>query len=157
MTGSVDDAWAAVEPGWKVVNPNLPAAEGVILQDIFPKPEEWKVLIVPRGDRELLPDPQRFAQMSPQFEKAISAIEQGGVLVSLTENGRATANALGDGQGRRLANDLLVWGARAAGITGSGPAIAAFVPAYNESTLRRIIQLCEQRGHETLVTDIWSE
>ena len=32
FTGSVDDAWSAVEPGWKVVDPNVPAAEGVLME-----------------------------------------------------------------------------------------------------------------------------
>ena len=157
FTGSVDDSWAAVEPGWKIVNPNLPAAEGVILEGEFVDPDDWKVLIIPRGERELLPDPERFSQMAAQFEKAIGAMEQGSLLVALTENGRATANALGDAKGRRLANDLLVWGARGAGITGSGPAIAAVIPVHSEITLRRIVQLTEQRGHKTIVTDFWVE
>ena len=157
FTGSVDDSWAAVEPGWKIVNPNLPAAEGVILEGEFVDPDDWKVLIIPRGERELLPDPERFSQMAAQFEKAIGAMEQGSLLVALTENGRATANALGDAKGRRLANDLLVWGARGAGITGSGPAIAAVIPIHSEITLRRIVQLTEQRGHKTIVTDFWVE
>ncbi len=156
LTGSVDDAWAAIEPGWKIVNPNLPAEEGILMEGDFPEPDDWKVLLVLRGERELLPDAQRFAQVAPQFERAIVAMEQGALLVALTENGRATSNALGDGKGRRLANDLLVWGARAAGISGSGPAIAALVPSYNESVLRRIEQLAEQRGHETIVTDLWT-
>ncbi|MDP6741965.1 MAG: hypothetical protein QF807_04945 [Candidatus Thalassarchaeaceae archaeon] len=156
MTGSVDDAWAAIEPGWKIVNPNLPAAEGILMEGEFPSPDDWKVLIVMRGNRELLPDAQRFAQVAPQFEKAIVAMEQGALGVALTENGRATSNALGDGRGRRLANDLLVWGARSAGISGSGPAIAALVPSFNESVLRRIEQLAEQRGHDTIVTDLWT-
>tara|TARA_B110000014_G_scaffold161229_1_gene113603 strand:+ start:1983 stop:2837 length:855 start_codon:yes stop_codon:yes gene_type:complete len=157
LTGSVDDSWAAVEPGWKIVNPNLPAAEGVLLEGVFVEPEDWKILIIPRGERELLPNPDRFSQMAPQFEKAIAAMEQGSILVALTENGRASANALGDAQGRRLANDLLVWGARAAGISGSGPAIAAVIPVHSEVTLRRIVQLAEQRGYTTVVTDIWVE
>ncbi|MDG1541658.1 MAG: hypothetical protein P8Q39_02320 [Candidatus Thalassarchaeaceae archaeon] len=157
LTGSVDDSWAAVEPGWKIVNPNLPAAEGVLLEGIFVEPEDWKILIIPRDERELLPNPDRFSQMAPQFEKAIAAMEQGSLLVALTENGRASANALGDAQGRRLANDLLVWGARGAGISGSGPAIAAVIPVHSELTLRRIVQLAEQRGYKTVVTDIWVE
>ena len=157
FTGSVDDSWSAVEPGWKIINPNLPAAEGVILEGEFVDPEDWKILILPRGERELLPDPERFSQVAPQFEKAIAAMEQGALLVALTENGRATANALGDAKGRRLSNDLLVWGARAAGITGSGPAIAAVIPVQSEVTLRRILQLAEQRGYKTIVTDVWVE
>jgi shikimate kinase len=50
-----------------------------------------------------------------------------------------------------------VWGARAAGITGSGPAIAAVIPVQSEVTLRRILQLAEQRGYKTIVTDVWVE
>lgn len=157
LTGSVDDAWAAIEPGWKLINPNLPAAEGVVLEGDFPEPEEWKVLIFLRGERELIPSPERFAQMAPQFEKGIVAMEQGALLVALTENGRAVANALGDAQGRRMANDVLVWGARGAGVSGSGPAIVALIPSNNESTVRRIEQLAEQRGYETIVTDVWAE
>jgi shikimate kinase len=157
FTGSVDDSWAAVEPGWKLINPNVPAAEGIVLEGEFQDPEDWKVLIIPRGERELLPDPEKFAEMAPQFEKAILAMEQGALLVALTENGRAASNALGDGKARRLANDLLVWGARAAGVTGSGPAIVALVPMHSEVTLRRIVQLAEQRGHTTIVTDVWVE
>lgn len=157
LTGSVDDAWAAVEPGWKIVDPRLPAAEGVLMEGELPDPEEWRVLIISRGERELMPDAERFARAAPQFAKATTAMEQGALLVALTENGRAVANALGDAPGRRIANDLLVWGARAAGISGSGPGIAAVVSASNEMTLRRIQQLAEARGLAVTVTDFWVE
>jgi shikimate kinase len=157
LTGSVDDAWAAIEPGWKVVDPNLPAADGVLMEGLFPNHEDWVVLIVLRGPRELLPDPGRFANAGPQFQNAITAIEQEHLLVALTENGRAVANALGDSAGRRVANDLMVWGARSAGITGSGSAVVAMLPAHNESTVRRIQMLVEQRGFTMIETAIWSE
>ena len=156
LTGSVDDSWAAIEPGWKVVDPNQPAAEGILMEGSFLNPEDWVVLIVLRGERELFPDPGRFANTGPQFQKAITAIEQENLLVALTENGRAVANALGDSAGRRLANDLMVWGARAAGITGSGSAVAAFLPSHNDSTKRRIESLIEQRGFKMIETVVWS-
>jgi shikimate kinase len=110
-----------------------------------------------RGPRELLPDPGRFANTGPQFQKAITAIEQESLLVALTENGRAVANALGDSAGRRVANDLMVWGARAAGITGSGSAVVAFLPSHNDSTKRRIQSFVEQRGFTMIETVVWSE
>lgn len=157
LTGCIDDAWAAIEPGWKVINPNLPAAEGILMQGQFPDPESWIVLIVLRGPRELLPDPGRFANTGPQFQKAITAIEQESLLVALTENGRAVANALGDSAGRRVANDLMVWGARAAGITGSGSAVVAFLPSHNDSTKRRIQSFVEQRGFTMIETSVWFE
>ena len=157
LTGSVDDAWAAVEPGWKIIDPRLPAAEGILMEGDLPNPDEWSILIILRGERDLLPDGPRFAQASPQFSKAIAAMEQGALLVALTENGRAVSTALGDGPGRRVASDLLVWGARAAGISGSGPAIVAVVSNSNEITLRRIRQLAEARGLEVIQADFWVE
>ena len=77
------------------------------------------VIIAMRGERELLPVPERFALVTEQFQAAVSAIEQGDILLALTLNGRAVATALADGPGRRLGNDMMVWGGRAAGITGS--------------------------------------
>jgi len=156
LTGSVDDSWAALTPGWKVVDPNIPAGQGVLLEGEFPVPDEWVVIIALRGDRELLPVPERFALGSEQFQAAVNAIEQGDLLLAMTLNGRAVATALADGPGRRLANDMMVWGARAAGISGSGPAIVSFIPSINPTTVRRIEVTFEQRGIEFIETRVWS-
>ncbi|PXF21877.1 MAG: hypothetical protein CXX71_04165 [Methanobacteriota archaeon] len=114
------------------------------------------MIIALRGDRELLPVPERFALASEQFQAAVNAIEQGDLLLAMTLNGRAVATALADGPGRRLANDMMVWGARAAGISGSGPAIVSFIPSINPTTVRRIEVTFEQRGIEFIETRVWS-
>ena len=50
----------------------------------------------------------------------------------------APVGALNDPKGRKLTNDAFVNGARAAGISGSGPAIAIFVPAVSAQSIERI-------------------
>ena len=157
LTGSIDDSWAALTPGWKVVDPNLPAAQGILLEGEFTEAEDWVVIIAMRGDRELLPVPERFALVTEQFQGAVNAIEQGDILLALTLNGRAVATALADGPGRRLGNDMMVWGGRAAGITGSGPAIICFIHSINPTTVTRIKTTLEQRGVEYIETRVWSE
>ena len=154
LTGSLDDAWAAVEPGWKVVDPRLPAAEGILLAGDFPEPEEWVVFIVERGERVAEIDPAAFAQAAPQFEKALVALQQGSLLVALTENGRGVAQATRDTLGRKNASDVLVWGARGAGITGSGPALVVFMPEGQDSTINRVIEMFESRGFELIETKV---
>ena len=156
LTGSIDDSWAALTPGWKVVDPNLPAAQGILLEGEFPNPDDWTVIMALRGERELLPVPERFAMVTEQFQAAVNAVEQGDLLLALTLNGRAVATALADGPGRRLANDMMVWGGRAAGISGSGPAIICFVPAINPTSTHRIMKTLEQRGFKSIETTVWS-
>jgi len=53
-------------------------------------------------------------------------------------NGRAMASVTNDAEGRRFANDAFVNGARAAGISGSGPAIVFVFPSAAESSIRRL-------------------
>ena len=84
LTGSVDDAWAAIESGWKVVDPRLPAVEGVLLAGDFPNPEEWAVFIIDRGERTAEIDPNSFAMHQGQFVKALIALQQKQVLVAQT-------------------------------------------------------------------------
>ncbi len=56
----------------------------------------------------------------------------------MTWNGRSMVSVLNDMIGRRLTNDAFVNGARASGITGSGPAIVVFSPAVSKPTLERL-------------------
>ena len=55
LTGSVDDSWAAVEPGWKVVDPSIPAADGVLMQGEMEGSEKWTILILNRGPKGTAP------------------------------------------------------------------------------------------------------
>lgn len=157
LTGSVDDTWAAVELGWKVVDPNQPAAEGILMQGEIDAPEDWTVLIIDRGPRETVPDPERFAMAGGQFQQAVSAIEQGQVFNAMIQNGRAVATALMDSLGRKTCNDMGVYGSRAASITGSGPAIAVVILSHQEATIRRIHQVLEPRGWDIIETAFRTE
>ena len=138
LTGSVDDAWAAAEGGWKLVDPSLPAAEGVLLEGEGPKAEDWSVLLLLRGVRKERPELETFAWHQQGFQQSLAALEKGDVLVATTWNGRSMVSVLNDMMGRRLTNDAFVNGARAAGISGNGPAIVVFCPTVSKPTLERL-------------------
>lgn len=152
LTGSVDDSWAAVEPGWKVVDPSIPAADGVLMQGEIEGSEKWTILILNRGPRELQPDPERFQAAAGQFQQAISAVEQEQIFNAMIHNGRAVASALGDTPGRKTCNDMGILGCRVSTISGSGPSIVLILPTSQESSIRRVYQTIERRGWEVLET-----
>ena len=152
LTGSVDDSWAAVEPGWKVVDPSIPAADGVLMQGEMEGSEKWTILILNRGPRELQPDPERFQAAAGQFQQAISAVEQEQIFNAMIHNGRAVASALGDASGRKTCNDMGILGCRVSTISGSGPSIVLILPTSQESSIRRVYQTIEPRGWEVLET-----
>ncbi len=157
VTGSVDDTWAAVTPGWKVVNPQVPIEEGIALEGLWPEPEEWAVFIVERGERTVEIDPQSFARAQMNFQKALMAIQQGALDNALTENGRGVALSTQDQIGRKICNDLLVWGARCAGISGSGPSVVFMIPSVNEAAIDRILDTLSGRGLSVFETAIRTE
>jgi shikimate kinase len=152
FTGSVDDSWAAVEPGWKVVDPSRPAADGVLMQGEIENSQDWVILILNRGPRIIQPDPDQFQAVASQFQQAISAVEQDQIFNAMIHNGRAVSAALGDGVGRKTCNDMNILGCRVSTISGSGPAIALILPASQEATIRRVRQTIEPRGWEILET-----
>ena len=156
LTGSVDDSWAAVEPGWKVVDPSIPAADGVLMQGEIEGSEKWTILILNRGPRELQPDPERFQAAAGQFQQAISAVEQEQIFNAMIHNGRAVASALGDTSGRKTCNDMGILGCRVSTISGSGPSIVLILPTSQESSIRRVYQTIEPRGWEVLETSFRS-
>ncbi len=157
ITGSVDDTWAAVTTGWKVVNPQVPIHEGIALEGEWPGPEEWAVFVVERGERTAQINPESFARSQMNFQKALGAIQQGALDNALTENGRGVAFATADQAGRKICNDLLVWGARCAGISGSGPAIVFMIPSVNEAAIDRILDTLGSRGLSVFETAIRTE
>jgi len=152
FTGSVDDAWAAVEPGWKVVDPNVPAAEGVLMEGLIEDSDDWTILILDRGPRVIEPDPERFQMHAGQFQQAITAVEQEKIFNAMIQNGRAVAAALGDALGRKACGDMSILGCRVSTITGSGPAIALILPEAQESTIRRVKQTIEPREWNLIET-----
>ena len=44
LTGSIDDAWACLHPGWKLVGVQAPVSEGVLMDEAGLPPEDWIVL-----------------------------------------------------------------------------------------------------------------
>lgn len=139
LTGSIDDTWACATGGWKLINANeADVAQGVLLEGDGPNRDEWKVLIVSRGPREARPTLEDFLPHQQQFIQALNAIQDGNELVALTLNGRGVIGATKDHRARILANDALVNGARAAGITGSGTAIVIVIPIQLEGVINRI-------------------
>ena len=139
ITGSYDDSWAALEGGWKLVDINAEsAAQGVLLESSGPNSDEWNVMIICRGAREKRPVPDDFVPHQQAFAQSLNALQEGNDLVALTWNGRGVIGALNDPRGRRLTNDAFVNGARAAGISGSGTAIAIFSPSISKPTIERL-------------------
>ena len=152
LTGSYDDAWAAVDGGWKLINSNAEdARSGLLLESIGPAADDWAVLVVLRGDRIERPELEDFSDHQPSFSQALTALQDGKDLVALTLNGRGVVGALNDTDGRRMTNDAFVSGARAAGISGSGPAIVIFAPAISKPTIERLIKWYEKFDHVEII------
>jgi shikimate kinase len=152
FTGSVDDSWSAVEPGWKVVDPNVPAAEGVLMEGQIEESQDWTILILDRGPRIIEPEPERFQMHASQFQQAITAVEQEKIFNAMIQNGRAVAAALGDAPGRKACGDMSILGCRVSTISGSGPAIVLILPVAQQSSIRRVKQTIEPRDWELIET-----
>jgi len=131
LTGSVDDAWACSTSGWKLVNTQADIKDGILLDYGDLNPNEWIILLVLRGPRKIRPKLEDFQVAAQPFEQALTSLHNNNPWVSLTWNGRGIAAVLRDVEGRKMANEAFVNGARASGITGSGTAIVIVVPSSN--------------------------
>ena len=152
ITGSYDDSWAALEGGWKLINANAEdARSGVLLESPGPNSDDWNVLLVCRGDRNNRPQLEDFSFHQQAFVQALNALQEGKDLVALTWNGRGVVGALNDPTGRKLTNDAFVNGARAAGISGSGPAIVIFAPAVNSQSIEQLKKWYSRTGNLELI------
>ena len=100
--------------------------------------DDWTVLLVLRGPREVQPNLEDFASQATAFQQALSALQEKNPLVAMTWNGRGTVAALRDIEGRKMANDSFMNSARAAGVSGSGPALVIVVPKQQKPTVERI-------------------
>ena len=152
ITGSKDDNWAVCEPGWKIVDPNLPADESVLLIGEGPSPNEWDIVIVLREERKDLPNKEDFVFHQQAFSKSLDALQKGNPIMAMTWNGRAMCGVLNDNSNRRLTNDAMVNGGRGSGISGSGNAIVIFSPSASKPTLNRIVRWYESKGFELIIT-----
>jgi shikimate kinase len=152
LTGSKDDNWAVCEGGWKIVDPNLPANEGVLFRGEGPEPKDWDIVIVLRGERTSLPTLEDFAPHQQAFERALDALQNSNPIMAMTWNGRAMCGVLNDNTNRRLTNDAMVNGGRGSGISGSGNAIVIFSPSASKPTLERIVRWYESKELELIIT-----
>ncbi len=139
ITGSIDDSWACLTKGWRLINANAEDIEsGVVMSGPGPNPDDWIVLIAARDERKARPELENFAPLFQEFEKALIALQQGELLNCLTINGLAVCSVTNDLQGRKIANDAFINGARASGVTGSGPAVVIIIPSLVRSSAERI-------------------
>ena len=139
ITGSIDDSWACLTKGWKLIDANAEdISSGVIMEGTGLNPDDWIVLIAAREPRKSRPQLEDFAPMFNEFEKALIALQQGELLNCLTINGRAMCAVTNDIQGRKIANDAFINGARSSGLSGSGPAVVIVVPSLVRSSADRI-------------------
>lgn len=146
LTGSIDDAWACATTGWKLIDTQAETIqEGVLLESPGPSSEDWYVLLICRGDREHKPVMEDFVPHTAAFQQALSALQEGRELVALTWNGRAMIGVLGDLGGRKLTNDALMNGARAAGLSGSGSALVIVAPKVSKPTCERLKNFFDSR------------
>jgi len=122
ITGSMDDCWAAISPGWKLVDPSLSSRDSILLEG--DTESGLAVLIVLRGPRNLEVRPEPFAEQHKLFERALASLSSGSTLGAMSTNGMAVAAATGDDEALRICNSAIARGAIAAGLSGSGPAIA---------------------------------
>ena len=122
ITGSMDDAWAAISPGWKLVDPIQSSRDSVLLEGDID--EGLTVLIALRGSRLAEVQSDSFSNQRKIFERAMASLSSGSVLSAMSANGMAVAAATGDDEALRICNSVIVRGAIAAGVSGSGPAIA---------------------------------
>ena len=65
ITGSMDDTWAAMSPGWKVVDPSVPSAESILFEGELET--GLTVMIGLRGRRKFIPDKEFLESQLKQF------------------------------------------------------------------------------------------
>ena len=149
-TGSMDDNWASLEPGWKLVDPALSASESIILQgDIDPS---LSILILLRGKRTVEISAEDFSEHEQIFERSLASVMRGSVLDALSSNGMAVAAATDDHEALRICNLSIASGAIAAGISGSGPSIAIVCFQEDSTSLSKVFS---ESGFEVISTGIY--
>jgi len=143
ITGSMDDTWAAISPGWKVVDPSLPSNESILFEGELET--GLTVIIGLRGRRKTTPEKEAFSRNSQIFDRAFASLINGSILDAISSNGMAVATSTDDFEGLRISNLMIASGALAAGISGSGPAMAIVCYEQDKEFLEsQLKQFCEQ-------------
>ena len=147
VTGSMDDTWASLQSGWKLVDPKLRSSDSIILQGEIE--EDYCVIIILRGRRGAIIAEDSFRLQRPIFERSLASVISGSPIDSISSNGMAVAAATNDHLALRISNSLIALGAVASGITGSGPSIS--VVCYEESK-KMLRDKIHEMGLETIST-----
>ena len=143
ITGSMDDTWAAMSPGWKVVDPSVPSAESILFEGELET--GLTVMIGLRGRRKFIPEKEAFSRNSQIFDRAFASLINGSILDAISSNGMAVAASTDDFEALRISNLMIASGALAAGISGSGPAITIVCYEQDKEFLEsQLKQFCEQ-------------
>ncbi len=147
ITGSLDDAFASLEPGWKLVDPEMTASESVILEgEMDPN---LSIIILLRGNRQENLSKNILSSQMHMFERSLASIMSGSPLDSISSNGLAIAAATNDLEALRISNMCIASGAMACGISGSGPAIS--LVCYEEET-ETLLSTIANFGFEVIST-----
>jgi shikimate kinase len=136
-TGSMDDNWASLEYGWKLVDPSLTASDSVIIQGLLD--DSLSVLVCLRGPRSVEVSPHKFSEQRQIFERSLASVMSGNILGALSSNGMAVSAATDDHEALRLSNLCIASGAISSGVSGSGPAIAIVCFEDDSDDISRII------------------
>ena len=143
ITGSMDDTWAAISPGWKVVDPSVPSKDSILFEGELET--GLTVMIGLRGRRKTTPEKEAFSRNSQIFDRAFASLINGSILDALSSNGMAVAASNDDFEALRISNMMIASGALAAGISGSGPAMAIVCYKQDKEFLEpQLKQFCEQ-------------
>ena len=147
ITGSMDDTMASLSPGWKLVDPTLAASESVIFQGKID--QSLVVILGLRGSRKAEISKNSFYNQERLFQRSLASLMNGSPMDALSSNGMAVAAATDDFEALRISNICIASGAIAAGISGSGPAMA--IVCY-QSYLDTLEELLNGMGIETIST-----
>ena len=143
ITGSMDDTWAAISPGWKVVDPSAPPNNSILFEGELET--GLTVMIGLRGRRKTTPEKEAFSRNSQIFDRAFASLINGSILDALSSNGMAVAASTDDFEALRISNLMIASGALAAGISGSGPAMVIVCYKQDKEFLEsQLKQFCRQ-------------
>ncbi len=144
VTGAFDDASACMLGGLVFTNNR----EMTLLKH-EPMPEEYAVVIhLPNGTIPSLAFPKdKFIERKADIEVAFSKAFEGDIFSAMYENGRCVGDAIGIGT--KIADRALQTGAKAAGISGTGPATGILVP---KESLASFLEVFNEEN--CIITDI---
>ena len=147
ITGSLDDTWASISSGWKLIDPNKSVQESILLEGKIE--DEIIIFLILRGRRKKEVNIDNFKKQSRFFERALDSLSNDSIFQAISTNGMAVAAAMEDDEAVRICNKLISRGAIAAGITGSGPAISVISFIQDSEIIRKSLNDLEYEIVET--------